>query len=385
MIYYLSIAISKTLNLYIKCIKPYFKGGKAVISHKKYMELAIKLAEKGNGSTSPNPMVGCIVVKRGRIVGKGFHRKAGTEHAEVLALNDAGKKAINSTLYVNLEPCSHWGRTPPCTEKIVEAGVREVIIGMDDPNPLVDGFRELKFRGLKTKIGILDKEAKKLNEIYIKFMKTKRPFVILKVAMSMDGKIATSTGDSKYITSKEARTYVHQLRSEVDAVMVGLNTVLRDNPELTPRLVKGKDPMKIVVDSSLKIQKNCNLMKNPAKLIIAVTNKASKNGIKKMQQKGVTIIGTKSNMGMVDLQDLMKQLGKHEITSVMIEGGSELNSSAIKSGVVDKILIFTAPKIIGNGLGAIGNLGINKIDKAINLKNSVAKKIGKDILIEGYL
>lgn len=356
-----------------------------MISHKKYMDLTIKLAEKGRGLTSPNPMVGCIIVKRGRIVGKGFHKKAGTEHAEVLALNDAGKKAVNSTMYVSLEPCSHWGRTPPCTERIVEAGVREVIIGMKDTNPLVDGFRELKFRGLKTKIGILDKEAKKLNEAYIKYMKTKRPFVIIKVAMSADGRIATKSGDSKYITSTEARTYVHQLRTEVDAVMVGLNTVLRDNPELTPRLAKGKDPMKIVVDSSLKIPKNCNLMKNPAKLIIAVTNRASKGDIKKMQQKGVTIIPAKSKMGMVDLQDLMKQLGKHEITSVMIEGGSELNSSAIKDKMVDKIIIFTAPKIIGNGLGAIGNLGINKIDKAINLKDSFVRKIGKDIMIEGYL
>jgi len=356
-----------------------------LISHKKYMDLAIKLAERGKGITSPNPMVGCIVVKRGRIVGKGFHKKAGTEHAEVLALNDAGKKAINSTLYVNMEPCSHWGRTPPCTERIVEAGVREIIIGMKDPNPLVDGFRELKFRGLKTKIGILEKDAKKLNEVFIKYIKTKRPFVILKVAMSVDGKIATSTGDSKYITSKEARTYVHQLRSDVDAVMIGLNTLLRDNPELTPRLVKGKDPMKIVVDSSLKIPKSCNLMKDPAKLIIATTSKAPKNAVKKLQQKGINVIVTKSKNGMVELQDLMKQLGKHEITSVMIEGGSQLNSSAIKEGIVDRVLIFTAPKIIGNGIGAIGSLGIKKINNAINLKNPLTRKIGKDLLIEGYL
>ena len=356
-----------------------------MISHKKYMDLAIKLAERGKGITSPNPMVGCIVVKRGRIVGKGFHKKAGTEHAEVLALNDAGKKAINSTLYVNMEPCSHWGRTPPCTERIVEAGVREIIIGMKDPNPLVDGFRELKFRGLKTKIGILEKDAKKLNEVFIKYIKTKRPFVILKVAMSVDGKIATSTGDSKYITSKEARTYVHQLRSDVDAVMIGLNTLLRDNPELTPRLVKGKDPMKIVVDSSLKIPKSCNLMKDPAKLIIATTSKAPKNAVKKLQQKGINVIVTKSKNGMVELQDLMKQLGKHEITSVMIEGGSQLNSSAIKEGIVDRVLIFTAPKIIGNGIGAIGSLGIKKINNAINLKNPLTRKIGKDLLIEGYL
>ena len=356
-----------------------------MISHKKYMELAIKLAEKGKGLTSPNPMVGCIVVKRGRIVGKGYHKKAGEDHAEVLALNDAGKKAVNSTLYVNLEPCSHWGRTPPCTERIVESGVREVIIGMKDPNHLVDGFRELKFRGLKTKIGILEDEAKKVNEVYIKYMKSKKPFVIIKVAMSMDGRIATATGDSKYITSKEARTYVHQLRTEVDAVMVGLNTVIRDNPELTPRLVRGKDPLKIVVDSRLKIPKNCNLMKDPAKLIVATTNKVPKSAISKLQQKGINVIVTKSNKGMVDLQDLMKQLGKHEIASVMIEGGSELNSSAIKDRIVDKLLIFTAPKLIGNGKGPIGNLGISKIDKAINLKNPVCTRVGRDSLVEAYI
>ena len=349
------------------------------------MELALKLAEKGRGTTSPNPMVGCIIVKRGRIVGKGFHKKAGCEHAEVLAIESAGKKTANSTMYVTLEPCSHWGKTPPCTEKIVEAGVREVIIGMKDPNPLVEGFRELKFRGFKTKIGILEDEAKKLNEAYIKYMKTKKPFVILKVAMSLDGKIATSKGDSKYITSKEARTYVHEIRSSVDAVMVGLNTVLRDNPELTVRHVEGKDPLKIVVDSQLKIPKNCNLMKEPSKLIIATTNKASKKDIVKLEQKGIRIIITKSQKGMVDLNDLMKQLGKHEIMSIMMEGGSQLNSSAIKDGVVDKVIIFTAPKIIGNGVGAIGNLGVTKINKAIPLKGHSFRKIGKDLLIEGYL
>ena len=356
-----------------------------MISHKKYMDLTIKLAEKGKGLTSPNPMVGCIIVKRGKIVGKGYHKKAGTDHAEVLALNDAGKKAVNSTMYVNLEPCSHWGRTPPCTEKIVEAGVREVVIGMKDPNPLVDGFRELKFRGLKTKIGILEEDAKKLNEAYSKFMKTKRPFTILKVAMSVDGRIATSSGDSKYITSKEARAHVHHLRTEVDAVMVGLNTVLRDNPELTPRLAKGKDPIKIVVDSKLNIPKKSNLMKDPHKLIVATSSKASKKNINRLEQKGIRVIVTKSKDGMVDLKELMKELGKSEIMTVMIEGGAQVNSSAIKEGVVDKVLIFTAPKIIGNGKGAIGNLGIKKISNAINIKNPVMKRIGKDLLIEGYL
>jgi len=349
------------------------------------MELAIKLAEKGKGTTSPNPMVGCIIVKRGRIVGKGFHKKAGTEHAEVLAIQDAGKKAMNSTMYVTLEPCSHWGRTPPCTEKIVESGVREVIIGMKDPNPLVHGYMELKARGLKTKIGILEEEAEKLNEPYAKWMKFKKPFVVIKVAMSADGRIATKTGDSKYITSKEARTLVHQVRTEVDAVMVGVNTVLRDNPELTPRLYKGKDPLKIVVDSNLKIPRNCNLMKDPSRLVVATTTKASKSDVQKLQDKGIRVIITKPDKGMVDLKELMKELGKSEIINVMIEGGSELNSSAINAGLVDKIMIFTAPKLIGNGKGAIGNLGITKIAKAINLKDPVCRLVGKDLLIEAYL
>lgn len=358
-----------------------------MISHKKYMEITLKVAEKSKGNVSPNPLVGCIIVKRGRIVGKGYHKEYGGNHAEVNALKSAGKKATNATMYINLEPCSHWGKTPPCTEKIVESGVREVVIGVYDPNPLVEGFRELKFRGVKTKIGILEKEAKKLNEVYIKYMKTKRPFVILKVAMSMDGKIATKTGDSKYITGLEARRYVHQLRAEVDAVLVGINTVLKDNPKLTPRLVKGKgkDPMKVVVDTELRMSLKCNLMKHPSKLIIATTNKAPKKKINKFYQKGIDVLVLNVKKGLVDLKDLMKQLGKKEIASVMIEGGSELNSSAIKDRIADKLLIFTAPKLVGNGLGAVGNLGITKIDNAIKLKDIKTKKIGRDILLEAYL
>ena len=349
------------------------------------MEMALKLAEKAKGMTSPNPMVGCIIVKRGRVVGKGYHKKAGTEHAEVLALQEAGKKSLNSTMYVTLEPCSHWGKTPPCTDTICQAGVREVIIGMKDPNPMVDGFRELKFRGLKTKIGILEEECEKLNEHWISYIKTKKPFVFIKVAMSADGKIATNSGDSRWITSKEARTLVHQWRTEVDAVMVGLNTVLRDNPELTPRLFKGKDPYKIVVDSKLKIPSKCNLMKNPSKLIVAATTSAPKKSVEDLKSKGVAVVQTKPKAGMVDLKDLMKQLGEMGIVSIMIEGGSELNSTAIKEKLVDKICMFTAPKLVGSGKGAIGDLGIKKIDKAINLKNPKMSKVGKDMLIEAYL
>ena len=357
-----------------------------MISHKKYMDLALKLAEKGKGTTSPNPLVGCVIVKRGRVVGQGFHKKAGEDHAEVMALKQAGKKAKDGILYVNLEPCSHWGRTPPCTEKIVETGIREVIIGMKDPNPVIKGYDELKFRGVKTKIGILEAECKKLNEIYAKYIKTKRPFVIVKAATSLDGKIATTTGHSKYITGTEARKFVHSLRAELDAVMVGINTILKDNSELTVRLIKGRNPIKIVVDSTLKIPVNANVVKNdPTKLIVATTKNANKKKVKLLQQKGVNVLILNTKKGMVDLNELMKELGRLEITSIMIEGGAELNAEAIRSGIVDKILFFISPKMIGKGLEAIGDLGIKKVDKSINLKNIDYKKIGKDILIEGYL
>jgi diaminohydroxyphosphoribosylaminopyrimidine deaminase/5-amino-6-(5-phosphoribosylamino)uracil reductase len=349
------------------------------------MDIAIKLAEKGRGYVSPNPLVGCVIVKRGKIVGKGYHKKYGEAHAEINALKVAGKKANNASMYVNIEPCSHWGKTSPCTEKIVEAGVREVVVGMEDPNPLVDGYKELKFRGLKTRIGILRDKAKKLNEIYIKYIKTKRPFIILKLAMSIDGKIATSSGDSRYITSRAARKYVHQLRNDFDAVMVGINTITRDNPLLDSRLVKGKNPIKIIVDSTLKISERAKVLKDPSKVIIATTKKAPKNKIDKLQHKGIRIIILKPKKGLVDLKELVKELGKSEITSVMIEGGAELSGNAIKEGIVNKLLIFTAPKIIGNGLNPIKNLGIKKVNKAINLKNISTKKIGKDFLVEGNL
>ena len=356
-----------------------------MISHKKYMAIALKLAEKGRGSVSPNPLVGCVIVKRGKIVGKGYHKKYGEEHAEINALRAASKKANNATMYVNIEPCSHWGKTSPCTEKIVEAGIREVIVGIEDPNPLVDGYKELKFRGLKTRIGILRDEAKKLNEAYIKHMKTKKPWVILKLAMSLDGKIATSTGDSKYITGMEARKYVHQLRNDADAVMVGINTVMRDDPLLDSRLVKGKNPIKVIVDSSLKISERAKVLKDASKVIIATTPKAQKGKIEKLQHKGVRVIVLKPKKGLVDLNELMKELGKSEIALVMVEGGAELSGNAIREGIVDKVLIFTAPKIIGNGLEPIKNLGIKKVDKAINLKNVLTRKIGKDLLVEGNL
>jgi|TARA_B100001971_G_C18141126_1_gene510445 diaminohydroxyphosphoribosylaminopyrimidine deaminase/5-amino-6-(5-phosphoribosylamino)uracil reductase len=357
-----------------------------MIPHKKYLEMAIKLAEKGRGKVSPNPLVGCLIIKRGRIVGRGYHKKAGDHHAEVNALKEAGKKAKDSILYCTLEPCSHWGKTPPCTEQIVQSGVREIVIGNKDPNPMVNGFEELKGRGIKSRIGILDEECAKLNEVYLKWMKTKKPFVIVKAAMSLDGKIATKSGDSKYISGKEARKIVHELRSDLDAVMVGSNTVKKDNPELTVRLTRGENPIKIVIDSKLKISEKAKIVKKePGKLIIITSKTANKKKVKALQLKGVRFIHTNLNRGKIDLKEAMKELGKHDITSIMIEGGAVLNAEAIRAGIVDKMLFFISPKMIGQGPAAVGDLGITQVDKALKLKNIDFKKIGKDILVEGYL
>ncbi|MFH2027612.1 MAG: bifunctional diaminohydroxyphosphoribosylaminopyrimidine deaminase/5-amino-6-(5-phosphoribosylamino)uracil reductase RibD [Nanoarchaeota archaeon] len=357
-----------------------------MISHKNYIEQAIKLAVKGKGTVSPNPLVGSLIVKRGKIVGQGYHKKCGQDHAEVIALKQAGKKAKDGILYVTLEPCSHWGKTPPCTERIVEAGIREVVIGMKDPNPAVNGYEELKLRGIKTRIGMQEDECKKINEPYIKWMKTKKPFVVVKAAMSLDGKIATRTGDSKYITSKEALKFFDELRSEYDSVIVGSQTVLKDDPQLTVRLFKGRNPMKIVVDSTLKIPLNSHIIKNePNRLIVATSKSASKTKMKQLQQKGVNVLVINTIKSKIDIKELMKELGKREICSILVEGGAELNAEIIKSQVADKVLFFISPKFIGDGLGALGDLGINQVDKSIKLKNLEYKKIGKDMLVEGYL
>ena len=356
-----------------------------MISHRKYMEMAMQLAEKGRGTTSPNPLVGAVVVKRGKIVGRGYHNKAGSEHAEVRALEEAGQKAVNGILYVTLEPCSHWGRTPPCTDLILQSKVREVIIGMKDPHGVVRGNQILKSQSVKTKIGILEEQLKKQNEVYLKYISKKMPFVLLKAGMTLDGKIATKNGKSKYITGKESLHYVHTLRSNYDAVMVGINTVLSDDPRLTTRLANGKNPLKIIVDSRLRVPLKAKVLRNVDSVIIATTHKSPKNKIKKLEKKGISLIITKTQQGKVDLVQLMKALAEQGVCSVMIEGGSELHAAALQAKIVDKILFFVAPAIMGEGIGAIGDLGITTLDKRIRLKNLMTKRLGKDIMIEAYL
>ena len=363
------------------------------MNKEEYMRLAIRLAKKARGRTSPNPLVGALVVKEGEVVGKGFHQKAGEPHAEINAINNAGGKARGGELYINLEPCNHYGRTPPCTKTIIDSGIKRVFVGMEDPNEVVagSGIQCLKDNGIYVQTGILREECQRLNETYIKYITEKRPFVILKSAASLDGKIATRVGDTRWITNEKSRAFLHRLRNDVDGILVGIGTIMADDPELTTRLNgrRGKDPVRIVVDSKLRIMLRAKVLNPESKAgtIIATTELAHKEKIKKLEELGarVLIVGSKENR--VDLRELMYELGKLEITSLLIEGGAEINASSLGSGIVDKVLFFYAPKIIGgaDALGMVGGEGVEKLRDAINLKNIRVRRLGDDILVEGYI
>ena len=354
-----------------------------------FMQKTLELAAKGKGRTSPNPMVGAVVVKGGKIISGGYHRKAGTSHAEVIALKKAGAAARGATLYVNLEPCCHTEkRTPPCTKAIIKSGMKKVVVAMIDPNPDVSGMglKELQAAGIRTETGIMQGEAQRLNEAFIKYITEKEPFVILKIAQSLDGKIATARGESKWITGSEARDHVHKLRNEVDALLVGIGTVKKDNPSLDCRIRGGKNPYRIIVDTSLQISPGAKVLKyNDNRTIIAVTKKAGTQKVDSLTRSGNKVLVVKDKAGKVDLKSLMKELGKLEITSVMIEGGSSISASALSAGIVDKVMFFIAPKIIG-GIDAIPSVGGKSpalLKNALKLKDMQTTFFGEDILIEG--
>ena len=353
-----------------------------------YMGIAILLARKGIGWTSPNPAVGAVIVKGGKIIGKGYHKRIGLCHAEINALKEAGARTNGGEMYVTLEPCNHFGKTPPCTDAIIKAGIKKVFVGMKDPNPLVSGkgIKRLLNAGIKVEAGILEEGCRDINEPYIKYMKTRAPFVTLKLASTLDGKIASAAGDAKWITGETARKHAHRMRAQADAVMVGISTVLKDNPELTTRLAMGRDPLRVVVDSRLRIPVTAKVLNlERGGIIIATTEKASEGRINAMEVRGAEVMILPSRKGVVDLRALIKALGKREITSLLIEGGSSLAASVLKEGIVDKIAIFYAPKIFGReGLPMIGRLGIKILSEAVKLKDLKCRKIGEDILIEGY-
>lgn len=356
------------------------------------MDIALHLARKGAGKVNPNPLVGAVIVNDGKIIGKGYHESYGKAHAEINAFKYAETELIEgSTMYVTLEPCSHYGKTPPCVDQIIENRIKRVVIGMVDPNPLVSGkgVKKLQEAGIDVTVGILEDKCKKLNEVFIKYITKKKPFVVLKTAMSLDGKISTTSGESKWITDKEARENVHILRNELTAIMIGIDTVIIDNPELTCRIPNGRNPIRIVVDSNLRIPYDSKILQTAKKFktIIATTEKARKEKIHKLKDLGIIVIETKSKNEKVDLKDLMHKLGNQNIDSILLEGGSTLNYSALESGIVDKILVYIAPKIIGGmkSKTPVGGSGISHLKDAFKVRELSTSIIGKDILLQGYI
>ena len=357
-----------------------------------YMQMALELAARAMGRTSPNPMVGAVLVRDGTVVGSGFHARAGTPHAEVLALREAGEKSRGSTLYVTLEPCCHHGRTGPCSEAVIEAGVARVVAAMTDPNPLVagKGLSRLKSAGLEVAAGLMQDEARKLNEVFIKFITTGEPFVIMKAAISLDGKIATHTGDSRWITGPQAREYGHRLRDRYDTIMVGVNTVLADNPSLTTRLPEGgRDPVRLVLDSMARTPPESRLINgsSPAPAIIVTGGRAPRDRVAGLEQAGAEVVALPGEDGRVDLKALARYLAEREITSLLIEGGGEVHASALASGIVDKVAWFIAPMLIGGrrAPGPLAGEGPENISQAVPLDRVSVSRLGNDLLIEGYI
>lgn len=365
------------------------KNGDFLSYDEKYMRLAMQLAGNAIGRTSPNPLVGAVIVKDNRVVGCGWHRKAGTPHAEVHALNQAGELAQGADVYVTLEPCAHYGKTPPCAKALVEAKVKNVYGGLLDVNPKVagKGFKILENAGIHVEYGFLQDELRKQNEVFFKWIEHKKPFIVLKAAMTLDGKIATATGQSKWITNETSRAYGYKLRDIYDGIMVGINTVIEDNPMLTARVDGGKNPIRIVVDSSLKIDINANVVQDKsAKTIIATTDKANKDKILKLQAQDVDVIVVdKDENDKVDIEKLLDILGQQNICSILVEGGATLSGSFVAKKLVDKVYFFIAPKIVGGkeAKTPVAGTGILNLQEALALKDIQIEKLEEDVLIIG--
>jgi diaminohydroxyphosphoribosylaminopyrimidine deaminase/5-amino-6-(5-phosphoribosylamino)uracil reductase len=355
--------------------------------HLKMMRQAVALARRGQGKTSPNPAVGCVIVKDGAVVGRGWHKKAGTPHAEVHALNDAGALAAGADVYVTLEPCAHFGKTPPCAKALIAAKVARVYVGMVDPNPLVagGGIEMLRAAGIEVETGLLEATCRELNRPFIKWIQTKLPFVILKSALTLDGQSATASGDSRWVTGDQARREVHRLRGKVDAIMVGVGTVLKDDPLLTCRLPGGKDPLRVVVDSTLRTPLHAAILDvhSSARTVIATCSRDAAK-IEALSSRGAEILSCRESGGRVDLPDLFAKLGSRGVQSILLEGGSHLAGAALRAGLIDRCMIFIAPKLVGGaGMGLFAGEGVALMGDAIKLEAMTVKRVGVDLLIEG--
>ena len=376
---------------------PWKLGGSDFFMQKKeeYMRRALELARKGEGHTSPNPMVGCVVVKDGRIISEGYHEKYGEFHAERNALTRCTEDTAGADLYVTLEPCCHQGKTPPCTDIIIEKKIARVFVGSMDSNPLVagKGVQILRDHGIYVETGLLDAECRKLNEVFYHYIATKTPFVVMKYAMTLDGKIACATGDSKWVTGEIARTQVHRMRGRYRGIMVGIGTVLADDPMLNCRVEGGVDPVRIICDSNLHISTESQIVKTALDIetIVACSQEAleserKQEKIRRLKEAGIQIIGTEGAHG-VNLVELMKKLGGQNIDSILLEGGGTLNASALEDGIVNKVYAYIAGKLIG-GMDArspVEGMGIDRMADAITLQNMEIEKLGDDFCIVGYV
>ena len=359
-----------------------------------YMAQALSLAKLALGQASPNPAVGAVVVKSGEVVGQGYTQLPGSRHAEVSALKQAGEQARGGVMHVTLEPCCHYGRTPPCSQAIIAAGISELHLAMLDPNPLVSGRGrdELEKEGIKTYVGEHEAEAKEINEAYIKFITTGMPFVTAKFAVSLDGKIATRNGDSKWLSGTEARKYVHNLRYTADAIMAGVNTILADDPHLTTRCgVRGgkarKQPLRVIVDGKGRTPLTARLFSEPGKTLLALGRFTTPEEVRALAQVGAELLELPSEEGRVDLEKLLKALGEREITSVLVEGGGILFGSLFDRGLIDKVIAFIAPIIIGGqeAKTAVAGSGVDKVADALKLDRISVERLGEDLMVSGYV
>jgi len=353
----------------------------------RYIRLALRLARRGLGMASPNPCVGAVVVRNGIILGQGYHRRPGEDHAEVLALRQAGRKARGSTLYVNLEPCCFQGRTPPCTEEILRRGVARVVCAQEDPNPRVSGrgLARLRSAGVDVSSGVMEQQARELNEAYDKHISTGWPFLVVKIAQTLDGRIATRDGDSRWITSYPARRLTHRLRSQLDAVLVGAGTVRRDDPRLNVRHGRGRDPVKIILDSRLRIPLRARLWSG-GRTIVATCEGGDEHQIRRYRDLGAEIWEFPPDAdGRVDFGKCIERLGQEGIISVLVEGGQRVFTTALKSGLVDKIVICLAPRLLGRGKNALGDLGIRRIADALPVRELKVRRLGPDVIITGRM
>jgi diaminohydroxyphosphoribosylaminopyrimidine deaminase/5-amino-6-(5-phosphoribosylamino)uracil reductase len=357
-----------------------------------YMEMAYALAERAIGWASPNPYVGAVLVRRDVIVGYGYHERPGNPHAEIVALRRAGQKSRNSTAYITLEPCIHWGRTPPCIDSILQAGLKRVVVSSLDPNPLVNkkGVRTMQNAGLEVSVGLLAGKNKRLNECYFKYIKERLPFVTVKAAASLDGKMATKSGSSQWISSPPVREYIHLLRGEHDAIMIGINTILKDDPLLTVRHRnwRGKRIVRVVLDSKLRFPLQSRMLDSLAKgdILIFTSQQSSQKKADALREKGARVISLKGRGAQLNLKDVLIWLGKKGISSVLVEGGSHLLTSVLEKKLADKILVALSPKLIGgkDALSLYGGRGVNRVKDALSLKRIRSIRIADETIIEGY-